>query len=225
MIDYSIKRYHTYTKPELLSSIKKYAELRRTKHISGPDFSGWSGVALSTIKRKFGSWTKFCHEARLKPTSLAQTTKEDLFRNLESVWEKLGRQPRLREMKKPISDIGESKYYKTFGNWFNACSEFLAWKSGLSKEEFEAEIKSIEQFNTDRENKHRTRRDINLSLRYDVLKRDNFKCVACGKSPALFPQVTLHIDHIVPYSRGGESELDNLQTLCKDCNLGKSDKM
>ncbi|MBO5914452.1 MAG: HNH endonuclease, partial [Clostridia bacterium] len=37
-------------------------------------------------------------------------------------------------------------------------------------------------------------------LRYKVLKRDNFKCCACGASPAKDPSVELHIDHIVPWS-------------------------
>ena len=58
---------------------------------------------------------------------------------------------------------------------------------------------------------------------YQVLKRDNFKCCACGASPAKDPAVELHIDHIIPWSRGGETTPENLQTLCSRCNLGKSD--
>jgi len=60
-------------------------------------------------------------------------------------------------------------------------------------------------------------------LRLKVLNRDNFKCVFCGKSPATDFGTKLHIDHIIPFSKGGTSTLDNLQTLCEDCNLGKSD--
>ena len=64
---------------------------------------------------------------------------------------------------------------------------------------------------------------ISDKLRYQVLKRDNFKCCACGASPAKDPSVELHIDHIIPWSKGGESTLENLQTLCSKCNIGKSD--
>ena len=71
--------------------------------------------------------------------------------------------------------------------------------------------------------KHRTSRNINTRLRFKVLARDNFKCCACGASPAKDPSVELHVDHIVPWSKGGETELENLQTLCLKCNLGKSD--
>ena len=61
------------------------------------------------------------------------------------------------------------------------------------------------------------------SLRYDVLKRDNFKCCVCGYGS--LDNVKLHVDHIIPVSRGGKTKLDNLQTLCDRCNLGKSDKV
>lgn len=69
-----------------------------------------------------------------------------------------------------------------------------------------------------------TRREVPLALRYRILKRDSFRCVACGRSPALEPGVLLHVDHVLPWSRGGETMEDNLQTLCADCNLGKSDR-
>lgn len=66
-------------------------------------------------------------------------------------------------------------------------------------------------------------RVISDKLRYQVLKRDHFKCCACGASPAKDPSVELHIDHIIPWSKGGETTIENLQTLCSRCNLGKSD--
>ena len=66
-------------------------------------------------------------------------------------------------------------------------------------------------------------RTISDKLRYQVLKRDCFKCCACGASPAKDPSVELHIDHIIPWSKGGETSLENLQTLCSRCNLGKGD--
>ena len=66
-------------------------------------------------------------------------------------------------------------------------------------------------------------RVISDKLRYQILKRDNFKCCACGASPAKDPSIELHIDHIVPWSKGGETKPDNLQTLCSRCNLGKGD--
>ncbi len=67
-----------------------------------------------------------------------------------------------------------------------------------------------------------TQRDPSLRLRYRVLARDNFSCVQCGASPAKDPSVELHLDHILAWSKGGETTYENLQTLCFKCNLGKS---
>jgi hypothetical protein len=68
--------------------------------------------------------------------------------------------------------------------------------------------------------KRKTRKNIPAKLRLAVLKRDGNTCTLCGSSP---PGVVLHVDHIVPYSRGGMTEKRNLRTLCASCNLGKND--
>jgi 5-methylcytosine-specific restriction endonuclease McrA len=47
-------------------------------------------------------------------------------------------------------------------------------------------------------------------------------CANCGRRP---PEVKLHIDHVFPASRGGSSRFENLQLLCADCNLRKSNKI
>ena len=69
---------------------------------------------------------------------------------------------------------------------------------------------------------NKSKRTIPLSFRYKVLKRDNFKCVACGRNPK--DNIKLHIDHKIPYSLGGMTEMKNLQTLCDECNISKSNK-
>jgi hypothetical protein len=65
------------------------------------------------------------------------------------------------------------------------------------------------------------RKGLSKKLRFEVFKRDSFKCVYCGRSA---PDVVLHVDHIVPASKGGTNEITNLVTACADCNLGKSDR-
>lgn len=63
---------------------------------------------------------------------------------------------------------------------------------------------------------------VTRAMRYDVLRRDNFHCVRCGRGRE--DGVKLHVDHIVPVSRGGKSVMSNLQTLCEDCNCGKGNR-
>ena len=62
-------------------------------------------------------------------------------------------------------------------------------------------------------------RNVPAKLRYLILQRDEFRCVACGDSAR--KGATLHVDHIVSIFNGGSNEAHNLQTLCEYCNLGK----
>lgn len=68
----------------------------------------------------------------------------------------------------------------------------------------------------------RDTRAVSARLRYQVLERDRGRCVLCGARPA--DGVRLHVDHILPWSRGGRTTLENLQTLCALCNLGKGNR-
>lgn len=67
--------------------------------------------------------------------------------------------------------------------------------------------------------------------RTTILNRDNWECQMCGCK--VHDRNTGHwntpdkanIDHIIPISKGGNSEPDNLQVLCRTCNLSKKDKI
>ena len=62
------------------------------------------------------------------------------------------------------------------------------------------------------------RNKLTLKLRWEVLLNYNFKCNICGRSGK---ETVLQVDHIIPISKGGKTEMENLQVLCKDCNYGK----
>lgn len=63
-------------------------------------------------------------------------------------------------------------------------------------------------------------RYISSKLRALVMIRDNSTCQMCGRN-VRDDHIRVHIDHVVPLSWGGTTELDNLQVLCSDCNEGK----
>ena len=63
------------------------------------------------------------------------------------------------------------------------------------------------------------RKQISKKVRFEVFKRDGFKCQYCGANPIGSP---LHVDHIHPIKLGGTNDIDNLVTSCAPCNLGKS---
>ena len=60
-----------------------------------------------------------------------------------------------------------------------------------------------------------------LRLRFTILRRDEFTCQYCGRTPT--DGAKLHIDHIQPESKGGDLSMDNLVTSCFECNEGKRD--
>ena len=57
---------------------------------------------------------------------------------------------------------------------------------------------------------------ISGSTRYNVLKRAKYRCELCG---AHEKQIALHVDHIIPRSKGGSDDLSNYQALCMTCNI------
>ena len=95
--------------------------------------------------------------------------------------------------------------------------------------DFYALKKLIERAKREKENQASRKYQIGLerakmtdSLRYDILKRDGFRCQICGSTQK--DGVKLHVDHIYPVSKGGRTVPENLQTLCERCNMGKSNK-
>lgn len=64
-------------------------------------------------------------------------------------------------------------------------------------------------------NAWRAARDREWALRRRVFERDGHQCLACGSTD------DLECDHVVPWSRGGKTIFENLQTLCKTCNAAK----
>jgi HNH endonuclease/Homing endonuclease associated repeat len=137
-----------------------------------------------------------------------------LFENVLTIWQHSGRQPRRSELVKPPSKVSQGPYNRRFGSWTAALEAFVDYANGDGVESPNLSEKGEKQA--------KTGRDPSLRLRWHVLQRDRFTCCACGASPALSLGVELQVDHIVPWSKGGETVLENLQTLCSVCNVGKS---
>jgi len=88
-----------------------------------------------------------------------------------------------------------------------------------TKEEVELEVdKLYRNWIGKQKKKMFTRSGVNKDLRKFVLERDNSTCQICGSKKELT------VDHIIPFSKGGSNHPDNLQTLCKTCNIKKHAK-
>jgi len=170
----------------------------------------------STIIARFGSWNAALQLAGLPLNEEKGVPIETLFDNLKLVWIAKGRQPVYRDMSSPPSEYTASTYNARFGGWRIALEEFVA---GLAEEELLISGSQIPSSG----NTAITPRQPSLTLRFLVLKRDSFRCVACGRSPATTAGLQLEVDHVQAWTNGGPTIAENLQTLCFDCNRGKSD--
>ncbi len=151
----------------------------------------------------------------------------DCYENILALWTHYGRQPKYGELKSPPSTVGPKAYIRRWGSWRKALKAFIEYMEAIPKNaDFsESPHELIEAVDAPKDESRVTIRSryIPLRARYRILKRDNFKCVICGRSPANSVGLELHIDHIEPWSKGGSNEEHNLRSLCSDCNLGKGD--
>ncbi len=228
-MNFELNDYHRNTPDnDLLDDIKKVARKLNKNTVTMEEYEKYGTYHQCTLIRRFGSWFAVLSKANLEPSrSPINISDEDLFKNIYDVWIKLSRQPKYAEMRKPLSAYSAGTYDKRFGSWRKALEQFLIYINVTNdpnepvdnnEEVFKEELKeesNIPMF------KHKTKRNISLRLRFAILNRDRFTCKKCGRSPSKDPNVTLHVDHIIPWSKGGETVPENLETKCEQCNLGK----
>ena len=199
-----------FSDDELLDDLRKAAKALGKSTIQQREYLKAGNFSCKPYINRFGSWNNAVKKAGLDTVKETKVSDEMLFENLERIWLGLGRQPFYGEIQKPISKYTMKIYTNRFGGWMKACEAFIRFKK--DDPEFEKFFKQ----------KSNTRsRTINEKVRPQVFKRDNYACVICGKSPATHRRITLHLDHEVPFSKGGDNILENLRTLCNKCNLGR----
>ncbi|MGI6701138.1 MAG: homing endonuclease associated repeat-containing protein [Christensenellales bacterium] len=217
---FELNEYHRNTSDEeLIEDLKRVAKLLQKDSVTIDDYNQYGQFHATTLTRRFKSWFCCLEKAELKMSrSLLNISDEDLFEEIERVWVCIGKQPSYAQMR-DSSKYSVGTYEKRFGGWRASLESFINYINSIDENSQEATDKTDVKF----DNQHKTSRTINLRLRFLIFSRDNFKCCACGASPAKDPSVELHIDHIIPWAKGGETVIDNLQTLCSKCNLGKGD--
>ena len=199
---------------ELLDDLKCVARYLGTDTIQQMRYRELGKYDDSTVTRRFGTWNNALRRAGLRVSNELNITDVDLFENLLVLWMHYGKQPRRSYLASPPSKYSQSPYNRTFGSWNAALDQFVKYANTRETPEF--------RFKTKQSPNLKTPRDPSLRLRWKVMDRDRFSCVKCGASKAKSVYVELHVDHVVPWSKGGETIIGNLQTLCSKCNLGKS---
>ena len=219
---------------ELLSMLRNVAQILRKESITVEEFNQHASISAATLCRRFHSWANASGRAGLKPTRVQRRYSDDeCFENLLKVWSHYGRPPKYEEMPYPPSTISIRAYINRWRTWRKALRAFVdrvsqdvaANAEDDQKSEATVQINAVSQEQSSRPPKPDSEKHtIKLGLRYEVLKRDRFRCTICGRSPATTLGVELHVDHIIPFSVGGTTVAENLRSTCRDCNLGKGSK-
>jgi hypothetical protein len=195
---------------------------------------------IATFQNHFGRWENAVKAIGITPVRRSSYTREELFDEMQRLWEYLGRQPTFGEMEK-LGKITPVIYHRKFKGWTNAVHAFCHDRNSDSAlavlppnpEEAPQAIESKNEEVVDHSPAsaadplpiivvHATARGVPPKLRFRVFLRDNFICQACGRSPKEHPGLVIEADHKTAWTNGGETVLENLQTLCSECNRGKS---
>lgn len=216
------------TDNDVLKEIQRVArELDKPIGLGISEFDQYSIISHSTARKRFGSWRKALEFAGLSAGKLgSRYTNEECFENLLNVWTHYGRPPTTNEMYQSPSKIGYIAYTHRWRTWMKALEAFVqrTGQDADTPSHSNEDKKHLKKVVYTSQKASADKREIKLGIRYKVLKRDRFRCVLCGRSPATEQGCELHVDHIIPFSRGGNSSLDNLRSTCKECNLGKGNR-
>jgi hypothetical protein len=223
MSTFEIKlRRRNVREKELLADLKRVSLDIEKPSVTAVIYAERGKFGANTFLRRFGTWHKALEAAGLEVIHNVNIPDESLYENIANVWQHLGRQPLGREMEKVdgISKYALGTYEHRFGSWNKALEAFAKNISESMATGQRSTHKSTSKLSTKKPG--RTPKSINWRLRATVLIRDNCICKMCGASPSKNPETVLHVDHITAWTKGGETVLENLQTLCSLCNIGKS---
>jgi hypothetical protein len=217
-------KFQNVAAEELIVDIQRVARLVGVAALTGEQYYQHGRYSQRVVSRHFGTWKRAAKTAHLEAAQNYQISDEDLFENMEQVWRHLGRQPTVTEMAPPLSRFCGKTYATRFGGYRKALEAFVAAVDDGTSFRGARTAEPISQLATAKHSlpRHRTPRTLNWRLRFLTLRRDGFRCRACGRSPANEAGVELEVDHVLAWSEGGETILENLQSLCQQCNGGKS---
>ena len=224
-----INKPHLVSEAEFLDDLRRVASLIGGKSITVEQYADLGKFSTKPVPRLFGKWLDALKLAGLEPSPSYKRplSEAELFENLEAVWRAVGRQPRQSDLREPLSRVGHEAYNRRFGSWRKALERFVEY---MNEPPASAEVSVTHLLDQPQLSSLETapatgstRRIANWRLRFLVMRRDKFKCCQCGANPAQTPGTVLVIDHILPWSKGGQTTMDNLQTLCIICNGGKGD--
>ena len=211
-------------KLDVEADLRRFAEAHQAKDRTARKFEAWKSRKVTThaVRHYFGNWYSAMIALGFDCPSRSRSAKhsdEQYLEAIETVWRwtimTRGRSPRRSDFRAYIAShsdgISDAAVVRRFGEFTRFLKAFADWKNGrLSRKQLLALSPS----------KVVERVPLSRRTRFDVLHAAGNKCQVCGASAS--DGATLHIDHIVPVSKGGTNATANLRALCDKCNMGRS---
>lgn len=213
-------RHTKLTRKEIVEALRRFAKIKYHQQFTMPEFDAWKDkpVHSGTVRRIFGCWSNAMKEAGLRPKYEGKLDVYEMVETFKKCWAENQSEPGRKHLEDYLRRNSSPYRWRSYKNYFGSlgrlAQRIVDYQDGkISKQQL------YERYRPRTE-----RTTLPLKVRYLVLKRDGERCVKCGASTKADPAVTLEVDHIVPASKGGSDDVDNLQTLCSRCNQGKRDR-
>jgi hypothetical protein len=216
-----------FSNADLLGELKRVYALVGKGWLTSDDFNAHSVTSTVAIRRRFGTFRKGLDAAGIPnhPSKARLFTDQQCFENIAEVWAHYGRPPEYRVMFVEPSRKQGKTYVTRWGTWRKTLRAFVDWANADDKpqesDEPEPDESALQEPTIRASRTEADCREVRPGLRFKAFMRDHFRCVACGRSPATHLNIELHADHVLAVANGGKTTLENLQTLCHECNLGK----
>ena len=216
------RRFTKVKNDEILDELRRLAAFTKKQTVTEQDIKKYGRISYLTIFKRFGSLRAALEKARLQTNKYTKSTEKELIQIVIELWEKTlekeGRRPYERDLKTYEFLISPDTITRRFGSWKKALRQAFDFVN-------EDTVKLEESINetpitvSEKAGTLKSRKTISLRKRFFVLKRDGFTCQICKKSGV---GVRLEVDHKISVYDDGTDALDNLWTLCFECNRGKS---
>ena len=207
----------SYDRDTLIGELQRIAGALGKATLSRREIDSHGRISSALVIKRFGSLRKALQESGLIPARFMKATDKELCSILIELWtqtlEKFGRSPHRTELRAFGFPISGDTYIRRFGSWNKALLAAAESVPTSNDAEDAAELPVPPPIST---TKSEGRKTLSVRKRFLVFKRDSYKCRMCGRSG-----IELEVDHKIPVAQGGSDALDNLQTLCFDCNRGK----
>jgi hypothetical protein len=221
-IDFVVK---PYTRENIVNELQRIAAAVGKTSLSAQDINCHGRIGAQSVCRLFGSLRKGVQAAGLTPVKYTRATDQELCSIIIKLWrhtqEAFGRSPRRGELKTFECHVSPDTFTRRYGSWtkaLQAAAEHMRTSPAGPKANGAGHATAAHPPAPPSPSgtASQRRKPLSLRKRFFVFKRDRYKCRICKRSG-----IELQVDHRVPVAQGGSDALDNLQTLCIECNRGK----